>query len=88
VTLSINDTQHKRHRITMLCHYADCHVLFNVMLNIVMLCVVKLSIVMLSVVMLSVVAPNSKIPKNMIQISFFGGLKIPLLFWPDVVAQW
>ncbi len=35
----------------MLCHYAECHILFD-MLN-----VVVVSVVMLSVVMLSVIAP-------------------------------
>ncbi len=35
-------------RIKMLCNYAQCHILFIVMLN----------VVMLSVVMLSVVAPT------------------------------
>jgi hypothetical protein len=38
--------------MTLLCHYVERHILFNVMLNVVML-----SIVMLSVVMLSVAAP-------------------------------
>ncbi len=46
--------------MTMLCHYADCCILFIIMLNVkilsdVMVSVVMLSVVMLSVVMLSVV---------------------------------
>ncbi len=51
MTLSINS-------ITNICHdadfhYAGCHVLFNVILNVIMLIVI-----MLNVVMLSVVAPK------------------------------
>jgi hypothetical protein len=38
--------------MTLLCHYVERHILFNVMLNVVML-----SIVMLSVVMLNIVVP-------------------------------
>jgi hypothetical protein len=41
----------------MLCHYAECRVLFIVMMNVVMLIVVMLSVVMLNVGMLSVLAP-------------------------------
>ncbi len=51
----------------MHCHYAECRILFNVMLNVIMLSVimliafmlsvVKLSVVMLSVFMLSALAP-------------------------------
>jgi hypothetical protein len=47
-------------RITMLCHSADCRVLFIVMLsmflmNIFMMGIVLLSVIMLSVIMLSVI---------------------------------
>jgi hypothetical protein len=44
--------------ITMICHYAECHVLFIVMMNVVMLIVVMLSVVKLSVITLSVVMLN------------------------------
>ncbi len=48
----ICNTQHERHSITMLCHYAECRVLFLIMLN-----VIRLGVDMVNVVMLSVVAP-------------------------------
>jgi hypothetical protein len=38
-----------KHSLTTLCHYAECRVLFIVMLN----------VIMLNVVMLSVVAPSN-----------------------------
>ncbi len=38
--------------ITVLCQYAECHILFSIMLNIIML-----NVVMLSVIILSVIAP-------------------------------
>jgi hypothetical protein len=41
--------------ITMLCHYAECRILFIIMQNVIMLSVTMLNIVMLSVIMLSVV---------------------------------
>ncbi len=44
--------------ITMLCHYAECRILFIVMLNVFMLSVIMLSIVMLRIIMVSVVAPT------------------------------
>jgi hypothetical protein len=46
--LSISDTQHK-----MLCNYADCRILFFVLLNVIML-----SVTMLNVIMLSAMAPK------------------------------
>jgi hypothetical protein len=49
VTVSIHDKS-----ITMLCHYAECRILFIIMLNIIMLSVIMLSVIMLSVIMLSV----------------------------------
>jgi hypothetical protein len=55
--LSISDTQHNN---TMPCadsRYAECHVLFIIMLSVIMLSVVMLSVDMLNVVILSVVAP-------------------------------
>jgi len=50
--------------ITMLFHYADCLVLFIVMLSVIMLSVIMLSVIMLNVVMLSVVVPVSSILAN------------------------
>ncbi len=41
----------------MLCHYAECHVLFNPT-SAFMVTVVMLSVIILNVIMLSVVAPN------------------------------
>jgi len=37
---------------TMICHYAECRILFSIMVS-----VIVLSVIMLSVIMLSVVAP-------------------------------
>jgi hypothetical protein len=53
VTVSIHDT----HSITMLFHYAECGVLFIIMLNVVMLsvCVILLSVAFLFIIMLNVV---------------------------------
>ncbi len=64
MTLNINDTQHKWHSastilsITMICHYAECHILLVLMLSVFMLSVVILSVIMLSVVLLSAMAPS------------------------------
>jgi hypothetical protein len=44
--------------ITKLCHYAECCVLFIVMLNVIMLSVVMLNVIMLNVVTLKVAAPQ------------------------------
>jgi len=52
VTLSKKDTW-----ISIKCHFAECCVLFIVILNVIML-----SVVILSVVMLSVMAPISYLP--------------------------
>ncbi len=52
-TLNINDL-FAALSIKTICQYAECRVLFIVMLNAVMLCVVKLNDVMLKSVMLSV----------------------------------
>jgi hypothetical protein len=54
----------------MLCHYAERHILFTIMLNGIMLSFVILNVIMLSfvilnVVMLSVVAPNILLNVNM-----------------------
>ncbi len=57
MSLSISVTQHNN---TMSCadgRYAECRVLFTIILIVIILNVVMLSVVMLNVVMLSVVAP-------------------------------
>ncbi len=41
---------------TMLCHYAECRILFIILLNVIMLILVMPNAVMLSVVMLNDVA--------------------------------
>jgi hypothetical protein len=53
VTLSISDSQNKRHSALQCSAYAECLILFTIMLNVVMLSVVMLSVIMLSVIMLS-----------------------------------
>ncbi len=61
-TLSINT--HLRHLALMplsvatICHYAECCVLFIVMLNVIMPNVIMLNVVMLNVVMLNVIMLN------------------------------
>jgi hypothetical protein len=41
--------------LTLLCYYAECRILFTIILHDIMLSVVMLNVIMLSVVMLSVV---------------------------------
>jgi hypothetical protein len=41
------------------CHYAECPILFSIVLSVIMLSVIMVIVVMLSVVMLSVVAPSN-----------------------------
>ncbi len=41
--------------IKRLCHFAECCILFTIMLNVIMLSVVMLTVIMLSVIMLSVI---------------------------------
>jgi hypothetical protein len=48
--------------ITTFCHYAECSVLFIVLLNVIILKVGKLNVIMLSVVKLSVVMLNVMAP--------------------------
>ncbi len=55
MTFSRSGTQHKRHSISTLYHYAECLILFIIMLNGIMLSVVMLSVVGLNKVILSVV---------------------------------
>ncbi len=50
VTLSISDTVRN-----IALHYAECCILFIVMLSVIMLSVIMLSVIMLSVIMLSVI---------------------------------
>ncbi len=49
VTLSVSNS------ITTLCYYAECHVLFIIMLNVLMVSVIMLNVVMVSVIMVNVV---------------------------------
>jgi hypothetical protein len=50
MTLSISDSQHKRQGSDIMeCLYAECRVLFTIMLSVVMLSDVMLSVVKLSV---------------------------------------
>jgi hypothetical protein len=44
--------------ITMLSYYAECHILFTIMLNVIVLRVIMLSVIMLNVIMLNVVMLN------------------------------
>jgi hypothetical protein len=61
-----NDTQHKglisdiQHNNDLPLCYAECGILFMIMLKVIMLRVVMLNVVLLSVIMLSVVAPFLK----------------------------
>ncbi len=63
-------------------YYAECRVLFIVMLNVIVLSVVMLSVVILSVVMLSGMAPfwrHNSIFRLGIPFRFFGGQTSKLL---------
>ncbi len=53
MTLSISDNQHK-----FLFYYAECHILFTIMLNVTMLNVIMLNVIMLNVIMLNVIMLN------------------------------
>ncbi len=53
MTLSIHDTDYRN--IATLCKYAECLILFIVMLNVIMLRVVMVNVLMLSVAVLSFV---------------------------------
>ncbi len=53
MALSLNDTQYNNTLIYAECHFAECRVLINVLLNVKML-----SVIMLNVVMLRVVSPD------------------------------
>ncbi len=49
--------------ITMLCHCAECHILFTVMLSVIMPNVIMMSVVMPNVIMTGVIALNVEAPK-------------------------
>jgi hypothetical protein len=53
MTLNINDSQHNNPL-----HYAECRVLFIVMLSVVVLNLIMLSVIVLNLIMLSVVMLN------------------------------
>jgi hypothetical protein len=59
VTLGISDTQHNNALPCAERPYAECRILFTIMLSVIMLYVVMLSVNMLNVVMMSVVAPSA-----------------------------
>ncbi len=52
---------------TAVCCYAECHILFTIMLSLIVLSVVMMSVVMLSVVMLSVVMLSVQRPFTQFQ---------------------
>jgi hypothetical protein len=52
----MSDTQYNNAMPCPQCCYADCRILFTIMLRVIMLNVIMLSVVMLNVVMLTVVA--------------------------------
>ncbi len=56
MTLNVNDSQHNN-----ALHYAECRVIFIVMLSVIVLNLIMLSVVMLNVVILSVVALLSEL---------------------------
>jgi hypothetical protein len=47
----------------MLCHYAECRVLFLIMLNVIMLNVIMLIVIMLSVVALFLCLKENKVER-------------------------
>jgi len=51
--------------IARLFHYAECVILFNIMLNVIMLSIVIESAIVLNVVMLNVTAPSAESQFNM-----------------------
>jgi len=56
--LSLSDIQLKNALPDAQCHYANCHILFTIMLSVIMLNAIMLSIVILNAIMLSVVMLN------------------------------
>jgi hypothetical protein len=57
MTLSINNIEHNN-ALPLCCHYAECCILFRVMLSFILLNVIMLSVIRLSVSVLSVVVPS------------------------------
>jgi len=47
--------------ITMLCHFAECRVLFIFILNVIRLSVILLNVAMLSFIVLGAVTPSMKL---------------------------
>ncbi len=87
--VSMYDAQHNNLPLCWVsCHYAECGVLFNAMLNVIMLSVVMLKVIMLNVIMLSVVrlsvvAPRktlSKLP-DLLHFSIFEWNFLHWLLW-------
>ncbi len=64
MSLSISDIQHNNNMPCADGRYAECHILFTIMLSVIMLNVVILSVIMLNVVMLCVVAPLLRLFKG------------------------
>jgi hypothetical protein len=67
--LSINGTQYKLHSAWQHCieyHYAECRVLFIVLLNVVMLSVIMLNVILLSFIALSVIMLNAVMLRVMV----------------------
>jgi hypothetical protein len=58
MSLRISDTQHDNNMPCSDGRYAECHVLFTIMLSVIMLNVVMLSVIMLNIVILSVIMLN------------------------------
>jgi hypothetical protein len=58
VTLGISDTQHNNALPCAERPYAECRILFTIMLSVIMLYVVMLSVIMLNIVMLRIIMLN------------------------------
>jgi hypothetical protein len=77
--------------ISILCHYsesryAECHVSFNVVLNVIMLSVVMPSVVMLKVIMLSFIM-LSVVRLSVIMLSVVM-LNVVAPFWHNLQTEW
>jgi hypothetical protein len=58
MTLSIINTQHNNDLTCAEFRYAECHILFTIMLSVIILDFIMLSVIMLNVIMLSVIMLN------------------------------
>jgi hypothetical protein len=58
MTLSLSDIQRKNALPDAECRYANCRILFTIMLSVIMLNAIMLSVVMLNAIMLSEVMLN------------------------------